>query len=260
MNPVSVTCLGTGDGWPCADRAHASFLYRFGATRVLVDCGEPVSRSYKAGGLDYDAVDTVVLTHLHFDHCGGLFLLVQGFWLEARRKPLVVHLPAGGIEPIRRMFEAGCIFPDLLPFPFRLEPLRSDRPVTVNGVRVTPVPTTHLDGLRARFQARYPQPFEAFGLLFEHAGLRVGHSGDIGAVADLDGFCREPLDLLVCELAHVELDALCRYLRTRPIRKVVFVHLARPLWADLAGTTRRLAEALGGRPFVVARDGQEIGT
>jgi ribonuclease BN (tRNA processing enzyme) len=203
-------------------------------------------------------VDAVFLTHLHFDHCGGLFLFVQGLWLEARRKSLSVYLPGEGIAPIRRMFEAGCIFPDLLPFPFRLEPLRAGQPVMVDGVRVEAFPTTHLDGLRARFQAQYPQAFEAFSLLFECDGVRMGHSGDIGAVTDLDPLCRQPLDLLVCELAHVGIEEVCSYLRQRPVRRVVFVHLGRRLWEDVEGTSRELRRQLGDRPFVVARDGQAV--
>ena len=35
-----VKCFGTADGWPNADRNHASFLYRFGTTHILIDCGE----------------------------------------------------------------------------------------------------------------------------------------------------------------------------------------------------------------------------
>ena len=42
MKRVSLTCLGVGDGLPCADRHHAAFLYRFGHTSILVDCGKPV--------------------------------------------------------------------------------------------------------------------------------------------------------------------------------------------------------------------------
>src|SRR5205823_1827426 len=82
----SLKCFGTGDGWPSADRNHSSFLYRFGQTRVLIDCGEGISRSYKASGLSYNAVDGIFLSHMHADHTGGFLMLMQGMWLEKRRK------------------------------------------------------------------------------------------------------------------------------------------------------------------------------
>src|ERR1051325_11930468 len=40
MAEFSLTCFGVGDGWPCADRKHAAFLYRFGHATILIDCGE----------------------------------------------------------------------------------------------------------------------------------------------------------------------------------------------------------------------------
>ena len=85
MKKFSLTCLGVGDGWPCADRRHAAFLYRFGKTTLLVDCGEPVDASLRAHGVKPDAVDRILISHLHSDHIGGFFMLMQGFWLEGRR-------------------------------------------------------------------------------------------------------------------------------------------------------------------------------
>src|SRR5882672_8610337 len=86
MGKLTLRCFGVGDGWPCADRKHASFLYRFDKVSILVDCGEPISSSYKASGLSYDAIDRIFISHLHFDHIAGFFMLMQGFWLERRQK------------------------------------------------------------------------------------------------------------------------------------------------------------------------------
>lgn len=258
MGTLSLTCLGTADGWPCADRAHAAFLYQFGSATLLVDCGEPAGRAYKASGLDYDRLDGIFLSHLHFDHIGGLFMLVQGLWLEGRTRPMPIHLPAEGIEPIRKMLETAYLFPDLLPFPLRFTGLSPDSPVTANGVRVTAFPTTHLDRLRRRFQARHPRPFAAFCFLLEGHGLRVAHSADLGCVEDLAPLLAQPVDLLVCELAHFELEDLTRFLCQRSVGRVVFVHLSRTLREDDASTRARLAAGLGQIPFVIARDGERM--
>ena len=77
MKPYSVTCFGVGDGMPCPDRNHSSFLYRFGNTSLLLDCGEPVDSRFKAARLSYDLIDSIVLSHLHADHIGGFLMLVQ---------------------------------------------------------------------------------------------------------------------------------------------------------------------------------------
>src|SRR5215467_7475831 len=131
----SVICFGTGDGAPCEDRNHASFLYRLGKTNILIDCGESVDRSYKASGLSYDAIDAIFLSHLHSDHVGGFFMLMQGLWLEKRRKDLPVYLPGDAIPPLRQMLRTVFIFEELLQFRLRLLPLRARTPESVSSVR-----------------------------------------------------------------------------------------------------------------------------
>lgn len=79
MSALSVKCFGVGDGVPNVDRSHSSYLYRFSDVSVLIDCGEPVSRSLKAGGIGSDAIDRLIISHLHSDHFGGFFMLLQSF-------------------------------------------------------------------------------------------------------------------------------------------------------------------------------------
>lgn len=258
MAKSSLKCFGVGDGWPCADRNHASFLYRFGQTSILMDCGEPISRRFKASGLSYDAVDRIFISHLHSDHLAGFFMLMQGFWLERRKKDLPVSLPLDGVKPVAKLLEAGLIFKELLKFRLRFEALRAGRTVVTGGVRVTPYRSTHLDGLRRLFHKKYPQKFEAFCFLIEAGRQRVGHSADIGRPADLEPLLRHPLDLLVCELAHFRAEDLFRYLRGRKIKRIAFVHLARRYWDNLKETKKLAAKMLPDIPHIFARDGEEI--
>ena len=103
MGILKLTCLGTGDGRVSVDRGHSAFLYELAGATLLMDCGEPVSRRLKAAGVKADDLDCIFLSHLHCDHSGGLFMLMQGLWLDQRRRNLMLHLPAEGIEPIRNM-------------------------------------------------------------------------------------------------------------------------------------------------------------
>lgn len=256
LEPISLKCLGVGDGWASFDRNHSSFVYRLGARNLLMDCGEPVSRSWKAAGIHADAVDEVFLSHLHFDHLGGFFMLLQGLWLEPRRKPLTVHMPAEGIEPVKTLLRTGYIFDELLQFPVTYKPLKAGAPIACGNARVTPFSTTHLDRLRNQFQAKYPQPFESFSFLLEVGGRRVAHTADVGSLADLEPLLTAPVEALVCEMAHLEPRRLFEFLHGKPVKRVIFIHLARAQWANL-GSLRSLASAtLGGVPFSFAQDGE----
>lgn len=259
MSNRSVTCFGTGDGWPCAERNHSSFLYRFGKSAVLIDCGEPLDRVYKASGLNYDLVDGLFLSHLHADHFGGFFMFMQGCWLEGRRKALPVYLPAGAVRPVRDMLQAGFILRELLPYRLELLPLRERQPRSVGRVSVTPFCTSHLAAFRRRFQKKYRAlDFNAYCFLLECGRVRVGHSADLGRPEDLEPLLRQPLDLLVCELSHFSPRELFGYLAGHDIKQAVFVHLARAHRKDIARTRRLAAKMLPSISHTFARDTDEI--
>jgi ribonuclease BN (tRNA processing enzyme) len=224
----SLKCFGTGDGLPSADRNHAAFLYRLGQAHVLVDCGEAIDRSFKASGLSYDTIDAIFLSHLHADHFGGFFMLLQGFWLEGRKKDLPVYLTGRAVPALRRMLQTAYLFDEALPFRLQLRPLAPDKALPVGQARVTAFRTSHLEGTRARFEKKYRADFRAYCFLLEGCGRRIGHSADLGRPEDLEPLLAEPLDLLVCEMAHFGPEAVFRYLQGRPIKQVAWVHLGRP--------------------------------
>lgn len=258
MLSYSLTCFGVGDGMPCGDRDHSAYLYRMGGTTLLMDCGEPISRSLKASGLSYDLIDRIFLSHLHSDHVGGFFMLLQSFWLERRKKDLRVHLPREGVEPIKQMANAAYLFEELLPFGLRYVPLAPKRPVRVGEVRVTPHLTSHLDGFRVAYQAKYKADFAAYSFLIETQEMRIAHTADLGAVEDLAPLIAQPLDLLVCELSHFKAEDLFAYLKGRAIRHVAFVHLGRAYWDRFKETRRLAARMLPRMRLSFPRDQQVI--
>lgn len=188
-------------------------------------------------------------------------MFLQGMWLEKRRRPLTIYLPAEGVQPLKRMLKAVYLFDELIGFPLRFESLRPGKVIEIGTIHVTPYATQHLAQLRATFGRKRRQAFECFSFVLEAGGRRVGHSADIGLVRDLDPLLANPLDHLVCELAHCDLDAICQHLIgvRSPISRVTFVHLSRELWNVRAETRRRLKKWLGDVPFVIARNGQQVG-
>ena len=161
-------------------------------------------------------------------------------------------------ERFRVLIEHTYLFEELLPFRLRFEPLQAGQPVVTDDVRVTPFRSSHLDGLRASFQKKYPQDFASYCFLLESDRLRIGHSADIGAPEDLSPLLEKPLDLLVCELAHFKPEDLFRFLKGREIGRIVFTHLGRRYWADLEGTRQLAARMLPDIPFSIAQNGEEF--
>ena len=258
MSSASLKSFGVGDGVPNVDRNHSSYLYSFGDASILIDCGEPVSRSLKANGLSYDAIDRVFISHLHSDHFAGFFMLLQSFWLEKRHKELVVQLPEDAIAPLQQMLHSAYLFEELFPFRLRFEPLRAGESIKLGSITVTPHPTTHLDRLRQKFQSKYPGRYEAFCFLLEAGDKTIAHSCDLGSPSDLAPLLAMPVDLLVCEVSHFEPEVLFAYLKGRELKKLALVHIARWQWEQLEKVREMARDTLPGVEVLVPRDQEQV--
>ncbi|MCP5516250.1 MAG: MBL fold metallo-hydrolase [Verrucomicrobiales bacterium] len=252
-----IRCLGVGPGWPCAERNGSSFLYDWNGARWLCDCGEPTAHRLKAAGIPLESIDQVFISHLHFDHIGGLFMFLQGCWVEHRTRPLTIRLPGHGIPAIREMLRQGFIFPALLPFPIDWRAWEDEPSVNLAGVGVTVHPTTHLARLLRDYPAEMPTGAAAYGFAFEAHSIRVAHSGDLGEAADLLPLLAGPVDLLVCELAHFPPDDLLGLLRQASVRRLLLVHLSHECWANREAILKATRERLPGTRVEVPDEGFE---
>ncbi len=258
MSMIGLQALGTGDGWASDRRGHSAFLFRMGGSTLLMDCGEPVSRSLRAAGVQPDDLDGIILSHLHCDHVGGFFMLMQGFWLDQRTHDLTVHMPEEGLKPVRCMLDASYIFEELMAFKLDFTPITAGDTILVGAIRVTSFPTTHLVQLREHFSEKHPAKFEAFCFLMETDNATVAHSADIGALEDLEPLLQKPVDLLVCELAHVKPNELFTFLSNKEIGHVAFTHLSRPYRKNLDELKAQAKASLGGVPHTFLMDGDLV--
>ncbi len=257
MSLAQLTCLGTCDGLPDGERGHSAYLYRLSGTVLLVDSGEPVARQLRARTIHPDEIDAVWLTHLHMDHIGGLFMLIQGFWLDGRKKPLPIYLPEEGVLVIQAMLRASYLFDQLLPFKISFIPHSAGQPVQIGLAKITPLLNSHLDQLRQSFGGQPGQRFESFSFRIETGTHTIAHTGDVGSLQDLDPLLDRDLDLLTCELSHLAPAALFEKISRANVRRAVFVHIGRALRKNLDELRRQADAALNSVPHNFAADGDE---
>jgi ribonuclease BN (tRNA processing enzyme) len=90
---LKVTLLGTGVGIPQPGRSQSAILVE-NASPLLFDCGAGTLLRLDQAGVGLEAMDTVVLTHLHLDHVSDLLALANARYLS-QLPGLEIYGPAG---------------------------------------------------------------------------------------------------------------------------------------------------------------------
>ena len=219
----SVTFLGTGPGTVAAGRFQSSILLEVGGKRVLLDAGEPCSTQLLDLGFRLPDLDAIWITHAHADHIGGLPLLIQASWLHGRSQALPLGVPEHLAGPLRAWLDTILLSSEVTRYPLEIFSWESGKALVMDTLRVTPFPTTHLDGFRKLTGNDQVKSF-----LFEiTAGdRRFVYSGDLGAPSDLHEVLKEPLELLICELSHFTPEELAGELRGARIGTLCLTHVS----------------------------------
>lgn len=104
---VTLTFVGSGDAFGSGGRFNTCFLVDAPGIRFAIDFGATSLVALNALGIAHNSIDTILLTHLHGDHCGGVPQMLVDAMLGARRQtPLTVAGPAGTRKHLAELGEA----------------------------------------------------------------------------------------------------------------------------------------------------------
>lgn len=193
MAAIRLRFLGCGDAFAAGGRFQTSFFLDGGEEPLLVDCGATTLIALKRQGIDPRSIGSVVLSHLHGDHFGGLPWLILDGQFTKRSRELVIAGPSGTTNRFITMFEV--LYPGGAgaerSFETRVVELPEHRPYELGPAVVTTFPVIHTPGT------------EPHALRIEYGGKVIAYSGDT-EWTDALLEAAEGADLFVCECQEYE--------------------------------------------------------
>ncbi|MEQ6168835.1 MBL fold metallo-hydrolase [Ekhidna sp. MALMAid0563] len=104
---MELTVLGCGDAFGNGGRNNTSFLLTEGDESILLDCGASTLIRLKHEKVDLESISTIVISHFHGDHFGGIpFFLISSMFENPRKKPLTIVGPEGVSKRVYDLQEA----------------------------------------------------------------------------------------------------------------------------------------------------------
>ncbi|WP_276088210.1 MBL fold metallo-hydrolase [Pedobacter sp. JY14-1] len=187
MDTVTLKVIGCGDAFGSGGRLNTCFFLKTPDSGMLMDCGASSLPGLKRYGILTDDVDTIVISHFHGDHYGGVPFVLLDAAIGGRQRKITVITPAGGREKIAALLEL------LYPGTPVIEKLDIDFMEYTAGI---PLKSGALELLA--FPMVHSAPALPHGLRIGIAGKTVAFSGDTSWTEELCPLSADA-DLFICE-------------------------------------------------------------
>ena len=241
---MRIRFLGSGDAFGSGGRLQTCILLESGSFRCLLDCGASSLIALKRAAVDPNDIDTILITHLHGDHFGGIpFLVLDGQFSHRSRRLRVVG-PPGLTDRVTQAMEV--FFPGSSrarrKFETEFVELAEGTPSSVGPLRVTPYEVVHACGA------------PPYALRVELAGRTIVYSGDtewterlLPAVAGADLFISEAYFYDKPVRFHLDYATLMQHRSRLDCKRLIITHMGPDMLAHVAGL-----------PVEAAHDGLEV--
>jgi ribonuclease BN (tRNA processing enzyme) len=259
-----IVTLGTMAG-PMANpaRSQPATLLHWAGGMILVDAGDGAVEQMARAGFDSVPLKTVIITHIHADHIGGLFALLSRRY-QLMDPPITIYGPPGtqamvaglvaAMEPLKLTSPALPGAPLRPPADgVKVVEIGDGAELTIEGVPVRAVANTHY---LSDSNAPSPAHGQSLSLRFELPGRSVVLTGDTGPSEPVIALARGA-DVLVSSI--LDLDAAVAAIRaSRPNAPTAFFNAARAHFAQhhlSAEAAGRLAQSAGVKRVVFTHIG-----
>ncbi|MCH6158876.1 MBL fold metallo-hydrolase [Streptomyces marispadix] len=233
---MRITVVGSGDAFGSGGRFQTCIALGpddpAAASHTLLDCGATSAVALKQQGFDLNSIETILVTHLHADHFGGIPFLILDGQFRRRTRPLTVVGPPGTEQRLTEAMEV--CFPGSSSVQRRF-PVR-----VLEHQERTALPTERFTAIPYEVRHAAGAPSYAIRVADTDSAAQIAYSGDTewtDALIDVS----DDTDLFLCEgyaphpvRWHLDLTTLADQHHRLKTQRLVLTHLSpTALTADL---------------------------
>ncbi|MCY4426609.1 MAG: MBL fold metallo-hydrolase [Halieaceae bacterium] len=204
--------LGTSAGpIPDAVRSQPANALVVNGNVYLADAGDGTAGRLASAGYSHKAVRAIFISHLHFDHTGGIPAILALRWQTSAREPITIYGPPGTRDTVEGIFafmEYGALgaygVPGQTPKPanYQVEVVELEDGSTIDtgDFTLTAVRNTHYSWPEGSDEWK---KFQSFAFKFELPNSSIVYTGDTGPSGAVEKLAQNA-DLLVSEMMDID--------------------------------------------------------
>lgn len=253
---MNIKFLGTGSGVTLLHRFHSSFLITSSNYNLLVDCGDGISKAILSQNIEYNSIDSILISHFHADHYSGLPSLITQMKIDKRKKDISIFVHSSEKDFLEDFILHSYLFKERMTFDLRIVPFNEENEIIINNkFRFVSKINSHLNKYK-KHDKENKLSFISLSFLFKDDENSCIYTGDVGNEKDLYLF-NQKVDWFISELTHIEIENLLEVFEKLSLQKIVLTHIADNFENSIKNYLESLPNHLKSR-FIMACDGLEL--
>ncbi|MBK1441584.1 MBL fold metallo-hydrolase [Parapedobacter sp. ISTM3] len=228
MGDITVDIIGCGDAFGSGGQLQTCFYIHTSHSRLLLDCGATAYYGIKQQRINIDDIDTIMISHFHGDHYGGVPFLLLEEAIRRREKPLTIISPPTGKERITKLLDQ--LYPGsnvLGKLNLLFKTYITDGVMEADHLEVTAFPVMHTPDTLPH------------GVRIEIGGKIISFSGDTAWTPVLIELARDA-DLFICECndyhseakGHMNYKTLLAYADQLTHKRILLTHFGTEMFRN----------------------------
>lgn len=253
---MKIKFLGTGSAQTSLNRFHSSFLITSSNYNLLVDCGDGILRSILNQKIDFNSIDSILISHFHADHFSSLPSLLTQMKLLSRKNDLTIFVHSSEKIFLEDFIFHSYLFREIMSFDLNVISFNEESEINADeNFSFISKLNSHLDKYK-KYDQQNRLGFTSLSFLFKDDENSIIFSGDVGGENDLYLF-NEKAKWFITETTHIKIENIIKILNKIEPAKLILTHIGDDFEKPLNDFHQSLPEYLKSR-IIIAFDGLEL--